>query len=632
MSLEEYVQTDTVQLKAAANIYSLGTCELDGSICALIGTAEDIILCRQSHEAIGDTISTFQVWSVKLEASKQSILACTCFDDQRTKFPVIAALIQRELDLPRVDYELQIFRVRIGASSQSSSPLFDKAETLPLHQPPLLLTRTWLLDPKNGQERADLIVSDGIGAGLRVFRQDARTGVFAELKGDAHPLPEFRRGDSSILSFDAGRDPDGGNLWVTAGCEDGTVRVCVYSEAVADTSSEPQPARESSESSIPSQTIPSDIPVPSDSDQTHPPTGPLSPVTLSHSSSSSSSSSLSPSASSCSMDSSSSSSSSSSISSPPESPHHRASIEGKAAAAAAETERGRRRPAGEAEEEEEVRDSKRCGGVPRAWVCEACWEYGCDGPISSVKLYSDAVETTEPAVRSLSDRARNHLNTLFGINGRNPGECGDWHLLITSPVGYAAVFRYLTLDGLSQPIPLPNSDRFDAALTSHVVDIDMDGINELLIGTYGQRLLAYKWRQTELPPLPLSLSSLDAASASASASLSSPATAADGTPLTAATAITAATAATPNSTDEGEWNEYILESSKSFAHPIYGIATGEWSGDGLDALLIATTFSLEIGQLDAERAGRRLRAQLDVVRDALRWEEQTLRSSLYASS
>lgn len=55
-------------------------------------------------------------------------------------------------------------------------------------------------------------------------------------------------------------------------------------------------------------------------------------------------------------------------------------------------------------------------------------------------------------------------------------------------------FRNILENGLdltSQCI-LPNSDKFDCVTSGLISDIDMDGKNEILLGTYGQQLLIYK--------------------------------------------------------------------------------------------------------------------------------------------
>ena len=40
--------------------------------------------------------------------------------------------------------------------------------------------------------------------------------------------------------------------------------------------------------------------------------------------------------------------------------------------------------------------------------------------------------------------------------------------------------------GFSDPTVLPDSDRFDCVQCATIVDIDFDGYNEILLGTYGQ--------------------------------------------------------------------------------------------------------------------------------------------------
>ena len=43
-----------------------------------------------------------------------------------------------------------------------------------------------------------------------------------------------------------------------------------------------------------------------------------------------------------------------------------------------------------------------------------------------------------------------------------------------------------------RPITLPESCHHDSIMCGLVADIDWDGVNEIVIGTYGKRLLVYK--------------------------------------------------------------------------------------------------------------------------------------------
>ena len=93
------------------------------------------------------------------------------------------------------------------------------------------------------------------------------------------------------------------------------------------------------------------------------------------------------------------------------------------------------------------------------------------------------------------------------------------HLLVCGSLDYACVYEYPFLlafsslnfslllnfslcdsgvetKGLSTPVLLPQSDSHDSILCSHVADIDFDGRNEIILGTYGQTLLVYQGGQS----------------------------------------------------------------------------------------------------------------------------------------
>ena len=48
--------------------------------------------------------------------------------------------------------------------------------------------------------------------------------------------------------------------------------------------------------------------------------------------------------------------------------------------------------------------------------------------------------------------------------------------------------RNVLENGFSEPMVLADSDRYDCAVCCLVADIDFDGQNEILLGTYGQVL------------------------------------------------------------------------------------------------------------------------------------------------
>lgn len=67
------------------------------------------------------------------------------------------------------------------------------------------------------------------------------------------------------------------------------------------------------------------------------------------------------------------------------------------------------------------------------------------------------------------------------------------NLLVTSTLQPSVVYMNVVQNGLSCSHLLPSSDEFDAVLCSCIADIDMDGEQEILLGTYGQEMLMYKY-------------------------------------------------------------------------------------------------------------------------------------------
>uniref|UniRef100_A0A3Q3VXD7 Uncharacterized protein n=1 Tax=Mola mola TaxID=94237 RepID=A0A3Q3VXD7_MOLML len=96
------------------------------------------------------------------------------------------------------------------------------------------------------------------------------------------------------------------------------------------------------------------------------------------------------------------------------------------------------------------------------------WRFQFDSPVSTVRL--------------------------FPLNCKN--ECQRCHhCLLSSGAVHVCVFRDVQERGLSCPAYLSESDQWDAVLCALVIDLDFDGQKEVLLGTYGQELLCYKFQQ-----------------------------------------------------------------------------------------------------------------------------------------
>ncbi|CAG5132047.1 unnamed protein product, partial [Candidula unifasciata] len=115
---------------------------------------------------------------------------------------------------------------------------------------------------------------------------------------------------------------------------------------------------------------------------------------------------------------------------------------------------------------------------------EQTWTTELDSPITSLQLFTQYTNVDCPE--------------FLHKQGNRPGDKGQHklepvNLLITSAIDPAVVFCDVINRGLSENYHLPHSNTQDVILCSCVMDIDFDGENELIIGTYGQILLAYKF-------------------------------------------------------------------------------------------------------------------------------------------
>lgn len=103
------------------------------------------------------------------------------------------------------------------------------------------------------------------------------------------------------------------------------------------------------------------------------------------------------------------------------------------------------------------------------------WTVLQDGPVSRVILFS-----------------------LSGPDGPGDRPQREEHsLLVASMLEPAVVYRDLLGRGLRDQLLLPGSDQFDSVLCGLVTDVDLDGRPEVLVATYGQELLCYKYGPPE---------------------------------------------------------------------------------------------------------------------------------------
>uniref|UniRef100_A0A3B1J2Q6 Kaptin (actin binding protein) n=1 Tax=Astyanax mexicanus TaxID=7994 RepID=A0A3B1J2Q6_ASTMX len=97
------------------------------------------------------------------------------------------------------------------------------------------------------------------------------------------------------------------------------------------------------------------------------------------------------------------------------------------------------------------------------------WRLQQDSPISTVLLFPLKL----PA----------HNSSKAGLQA---DEVTEYNLLVTSTIEMAVVYRNVEQNGMSKPVCLTDSDQCDAVLCALLIDLDFDGQQEVLLGTYGQ--------------------------------------------------------------------------------------------------------------------------------------------------
>ncbi|ESO86527.1 hypothetical protein LOTGIDRAFT_129002 [Lottia gigantea] len=111
------------------------------------------------------------------------------------------------------------------------------------------------------------------------------------------------------------------------------------------------------------------------------------------------------------------------------------------------------------------------------------WTDEHNSPVTSLVLFNPQNQAPCPQF----------IDSNQSEDGIEDEENNDFSLLVTSALMPATVYRNVLTNALDDYLLIPDSDKYDTPLCSCVVDIDFDGHNEILLGTYGQELLAYKF-------------------------------------------------------------------------------------------------------------------------------------------
>ncbi|XP_060113601.1 KICSTOR complex protein kaptin [Heteronotia binoei] len=107
------------------------------------------------------------------------------------------------------------------------------------------------------------------------------------------------------------------------------------------------------------------------------------------------------------------------------------------------------------------------------------WSLLQDGPISKVLVFA------LPAPCCTDD--------LPGTAATDGATGHTYSILVTSTIELSVVYRNVLRSGLGEQLALPSSDQHDSVICALVTDVDFDREPEILLGTYGQELLCYKY-------------------------------------------------------------------------------------------------------------------------------------------
>ncbi|XP_023690042.1 KICSTOR complex protein kaptin isoform X1 [Paramormyrops kingsleyae] len=116
------------------------------------------------------------------------------------------------------------------------------------------------------------------------------------------------------------------------------------------------------------------------------------------------------------------------------------------------------------------------------------WRIQQDSPVSKVLLFSLGT----PRLQTRTDQDASAHTSQITEDGNE-----SYNLLVTSTIEMAVVYRDVHTCGLTNSICLPESNQYDVVLCALVIDLEFDGNRELLLGTYGQELLCYKFQLSD---------------------------------------------------------------------------------------------------------------------------------------
>uniref|UniRef100_T1J5Z3 Kaptin n=1 Tax=Strigamia maritima TaxID=126957 RepID=T1J5Z3_STRMM len=201
---------------------------------------------------------------------------------------------------------------------------------------------------------------------------------------------------------------------------------------------------------------------------------------------------------------------------------------------------------------------------------EANWDICHDGPITYLQFFTTSSTIKVPVC----------LESVSKLTDSNDP---SFHLLVTNSLEPSVVYRNVLKDGLENQLILPDSDHYDCVLCACVADVDMDGRNEIVLGTYGQEILIYKYNGDNI-----------------------------------------------NSESDSEEfclePEYYLKWQKSFAYPLHSIKYIDITNDGMNELIVLSLKGMHILQHPSEEVAKVCAGRLAQLIEKLKGERKCIES------
>ncbi|CAG0913551.1 unnamed protein product [Notodromas monacha] len=194
------------------------------------------------------------------------------------------------------------------------------------------------------------------------------------------------------------------------------------------------------------------------------------------------------------------------------------------------------------------------------------WRVQHDGPVTHVALYQNC--SPDFNLPFNMEVFKNGSNEIFVDPVLSMDEI-DFNLLVANSLQSSCSYRNVLACGLSDEYILPQSQEYDCVTCACVADFDMDGFNEIALGTYGQKLLIYRWK----PGIPL-----DEVEVSSKVDVENP--------------------EHPMLIRHSSRPEFDLIFQKTFAYPVLALDYADFTGDGVRELFVSTTRGVAVIQHD----------------------------------